>query len=55
MGFHDPIKTLESPIEVMYLMHKVFMSHSDHTLELGSKVETGECSISILSDLLIFG
>ena len=45
MGFHDPIKTLESPIEVMYLMHKVFMSHSDHTLELVSKVETGECSI----------
>lgn len=46
MGFHDPIKTLESPIEVMYLMHKVFMSHSDHTLELVSKVETGECSIA---------
>ena len=46
MGFHDPIKTLESPIEVMYLMHKVFMSHSDHTLELVSKVETGECSIT---------
>ncbi|SVD39117.1 uncharacterized protein METZ01_LOCUS391971, partial [marine metagenome] len=34
MGFHDAIKTLESPIEVMYLMHKVFMAHSDYTLDL---------------------
>jgi len=46
MGFHDAIKTLESPIEAMYLMHKVFMGHSDRTLDLASKVETGGCTIN---------
>lgn len=52
MGFHDVIKTLESPIEVMYLMHKVFMAHSDYTLDLAAKVQTGEASTNDIKQSL---
>ncbi len=40
-SFSDEIRVLESPIDVMYLMHKAFMIHSDRTEVLAEKAQSG--------------
>ena len=40
-SFTDEIRVLESPIDVMYLMHKVFMAHSERTEALAEKAQGG--------------
>ena len=37
----EEIRTLESPIDVMYLMHKVYMIHSERTELLAEKAQSG--------------
>ena len=39
--FTDEIRVLESPIDVMYLMHKSFMIHSERTEALANKAQSG--------------
>jgi hypothetical protein len=39
--FSDEIRVLESPIDVMYLMHKAFMIHSERTEALADKAQSG--------------
>ncbi len=39
--FTDQITQLESPIDVMYLMHKVYMKHSDFTENLALEAQEG--------------
>ncbi|MDP7089190.1 MAG: hemerythrin domain-containing protein [Dehalococcoidia bacterium] len=39
--FSDEIRVLESPIDVMYLMHKAFMIHSERTEALADKAQDG--------------
>ncbi len=39
--FTDTITRLESPIDVMYLMHKVYMGVSDRTEELARRAQDG--------------
>ena len=39
--FMDLITKLESPIDVMYLMHKVFMAHSERTEALAQRAQDG--------------
>lgn len=40
-SFTDKIQELESPIDVMYLMHKVFMAHSEKTEALARVAQSG--------------
>ena len=40
-SFTDKIQELESPIDVMYLMHKVFMAHSEKTEALARAAQSG--------------
>ena len=39
--FTDEVTVLESPIDVMYLMHKAFMIHSERTEALADKAQSG--------------
>ena len=39
--FSDEIRVLESPIDVMYLMHKAFINHSERTELLAEKAQSG--------------
>ena len=39
--FSDEIRVLESPIDVMYLMHKAFIKHSERTELLAEKAQSG--------------
>lgn len=40
-SFTDKIQELETPIDVMYLMHKVFMAHSEKTEALARSAQSG--------------